>query len=240
MVARGILCSAILGAATLLALTVWAQELPRIVGAILFPVGFCMLVLLGLELATGNFALLPAGWYAGRVTPKQIARSWWWVYLGNLIGGVLFAWLAVASLTGWWAHDAGTVGEQIRKLASAKTIAYAELGWQGWLTALTKGILANWLVTIGAFLAFVSRSVVGKVVAMWLPIMTFFGLGYEHSIVNMFVIPAGMFCGANIRIEMWWLWNQIPSTLGNIVGGAFCTGLAIAWFYGQREIPKQG
>ncbi len=233
MVVRATLCAALLGAATLLAVTVWAQGLPRIVGAMLFPVGFCTLALLGLELATGNFALLPASWYAGRVTSGQILKNWWWVYLGNLIGGVGFAVLAVAALTNWWAHDPGAVGEELRKLALAKTVAYAQFGWQGWLTALTKGILANWLVTIGALFAFVSRATVGKVVAMWLPIMTFFALGYEHSIVNMFVIPAGILSGAPITAGMWWMWNQIPSTLGNIIGGAVCTGLVVAWTYGK-------
>ncbi len=234
MVVRGALSAALLGAATLLAVTTWAQGLPRIVGAVLFPVGFCTMALLGLELATGNFALLPAGWYAGRVTAGRLLRNWWWVYLGNLVGGVGFAVLAVAALTGWWDHDAGPVGEQLRQLALAKSAAYAELGWRGWLTALTKGVLANWLVTTGAVFAFASRSTVGKVVAIWLPIMTFFGLGYEHSIVNMFVLPAGILAGAPITVGMWWEWNQVPATLGNIIGGAVFTGLALAWTYGRK------
>jgi formate/nitrite transporter len=235
MVVRGILSAAFLGAATLLAATVWAQGLPRVAGALAFPVGFCIMALLGLELATGNFALLPAGWYAGRVTGGQLLRNWWWVYLGNLMGGVGFAVLAVAALTGWWDHDAGPVGEQLRQLALAKTVAYADLGWRGWLTALTKGILANWLVTVGAVLGFASRSTVGKIVAIWLPIFTFFGLGYEHSVVNMFVMPAGMLAGAPITLDTWWQWNQVPATLGNIIGGAFPTGLALAWSYGRKE-----
>ena len=62
---------------------------------------------------------------------------------------------------------------------------------------------------------------------MWLPILTFFAHGYEHSIVNMFVIPAGMFFGAPVSVRQWWLWNQLPVTLGNILSGAFFTGLAL-------------
>ncbi len=235
MLVRGALSAALLGAATLLAATAWAQGLPRVVGAVLFPVGFCTMALLGLELATGNFALLPAGWYARRITFGQLVRNWWWVYLGNLAGGVGFAVLAVASLTAWWQHDAGPVGEQLRQLALAKTVAYEELGWYGWLTALTKGTLANWLVTIGAVFAFASRSTVGKVLAIWLPIMTFFGLGYEHSVVNMFVIPAGILTGASITVGTWWVWNQVPATVGNILGGAVFTGLALAWNYGRKS-----
>ncbi len=67
---------------------------------------------------------------------------------------------------------------------------------------------------------------------MWLPIMSFVALGYEHSIVNLFVIPAGMLVGAPVTLADWWLWNQVPSTLGNVVGGAVLTGLALVWTQG--------
>ena len=87
------------------------------------------------------------------------------------------------------------------------------------------------MVTLGAVLAFVSRSTFGKIAAMWLPIATFFAHGYEHSIVNMFVIPAGMLLGAPVSGADWWLWNQIPVTLGNIVSGAVLTGLALGACY---------
>jgi formate transporter len=76
-----------------------------------------------------------------------------------------------------------------------------------------------------------SRSTMGKIVAAWLPIFTFFALGYEHSIVNMFVIPAGMLLGAKVTIADWWIWNQIPVTIGNFVGGALFTGLALYLTY---------
>ncbi len=234
LLTRGAASGALLGAATLLAVAAWAQGLPRLVGAVIFPVGFCMLVLLGLELATGNFALLPAAWYRRRITAAAVVRNWGWVYLGNFLGAAGFAVLAVASLTGWWSHEAGPLGEQLRQVAASKTVAYRELGLSGWLTVLTKGVLANWLVTVGTALAFVSRSTSGKIAAMWLPIMTFFGLGYEHSIVNLFVIPAGMLTGAPIGVDTWLVWNQVPSTLGNVIGGALFTGLPLVWTHGER------
>jgi formate transporter len=62
---------------------------------------------------------------------------------------------------------------------------------------------------------------------MWLPILTFFAPGYEHSIVNMFVIPAGKMLGAPITFGQWWFWNQIPVTLGNVFSGVFLTGLSL-------------
>src|SRR5690349_23898375 len=84
MLLRGALAGAYLGFATSLVFMVNAQGLPPIVGAILFPMGFVMLVLLGLELATGNFALLPPAVAAGEVSPGGLLRNWFWVYLGNL------------------------------------------------------------------------------------------------------------------------------------------------------------
>lgn len=76
MVIRGALSGALLAAATLFALMAAAQGLPRVIGAMLFPAGFCMLVLLGLELATGNFALHAATWYKGEMDGADLARNW--------------------------------------------------------------------------------------------------------------------------------------------------------------------
>jgi formate/nitrite transporter len=224
---RGILAGALLGYATSLAFIVVSQGLPPIVGAILFPGGFVMLVLLGMELATGNFALLPLGAMTGELGISAILRNWGWVYLGNLLGSVLYAVLFYVAITNWGTSDGGALGELVRQAAQKKTVAYMAMGTKGWMTAVVKGILCNWMVTLGAVLALSSRSTIGKVVAMWLPIMTFFAHGYEHSIVNMYVIPAGMLLGAPVSIGKWWLWNQIPVTLGNIVAGVVLT----AWVF---------
>src|SRR5260370_220694 len=88
---RGALAGAFLGYATSLVFVALSQGLPPIVGAIIFPVGFVMLVLLGLELATGNFALLPAGVMAGSVRFTRLLRNWGWVDSGNRIDSVLSA-----------------------------------------------------------------------------------------------------------------------------------------------------
>jgi formate/nitrite transporter len=224
---RGFLAGAFLAYATSLVMIVLSQGLPPIVGALLFPVGFVMLVLLGLELATGNFALLPAALAAGELSFGRLLRNWGWVYLGNIIGSVFYAALFYLAVTNCGTSSSGALGDLLKQAAQKKTLGYMALGGSGWATAFVKGILCNWMVTIGAVLAMVSRSTVGKIVAMWLPITTFFAHGYEHSIVNMFVIPAGMFFGASVSVKQWWLWNQLPVTLGNIVSGAFFTGLAL-------------
>ena len=224
---RSFLAGAILSYATSLVFVVTAQGVAPIVGAILFPAGFVMLVLLGLELATGNFALLPAALVAGNISFSKLLRNWAWVYLGNLAGSLFYAALFYLAVSNVITGTGGPVGELIKAAALKKTLGYMALGLRGWEAAFLKGLLCNWMVTLGAVLALASRSTVGKVVAMWLPILTFFAQGYEHSIVNMFVIPAGKFFGAPISLRQWWIWNQIPVTLGNIVSGVLLTGLAL-------------
>jgi formate/nitrite transporter len=227
MLIRGILAGAFLGYATSLVFVVLSQGLPPIVGAILFPVGFVVLVLLGLELVTGNFALLPAGVMAGSVHVTRLLRNWGWVYLGNMIGSVLYAALFYLAITNWRTGNGGAIADLLKQAAQRKTLAYQALGTSGWATAVVKAILCNWMVTIGAVLGLVSRSTVGKIAAMWLPIMTFFALGFEHSVVNMFLIPSGMMLGSPISIGQWFFWNLLPVTIGNIVAGALLTGMAL-------------
>ena len=202
MLIRGILAGAFLGYATALVFMVLSQGLPPIVGAIVFPVGFVILVLLGLELVTGNFALLPAGLMAGTVTFPKLARNLFWVYVGNLIGSLLFALLFFLAITNWRTGNGGAIADLIKQAALKKTTGYAALGLSGWGTVFIKAILCNWMVTVGAMMALVSRSALGKIAAMWLPIMTFFALGFEHSVVNMFLIPSGMILGASISLNL--------------------------------------
>lgn len=234
MLLRGALAGVFLGFATSLVFVVQTQGLPPIVGALLFPVGFVILVLLGLELVTGNFAILPPAVAAGEITFGRLLRNWCWVYLGNLVGSVGYALLFYLAITNCGANNGGPVADLLRAAAQKKTVAYMAAGGAGWATALVKAVLCNWMVTVGALLAMVSKSTIGKVVAMWLPILTFFAQGFEHSVVNMFVIPEGMLLHAPVSISTWWLWNQIPVTLGNILSGSLFTGLALYSTFGSR------
>ena len=88
-------------------------------------------------------------------------------------------------------------------------------------------MLCNWLVCLGVVMAMTSASTVGKIAAAWLPILTFFAQGYEHSVVNMFIIPDRHDARRQGQLSEWWLWNQIPVTLGNLAGGLLFTGLAL-------------
>jgi formate/nitrite transporter len=235
MLLRGALAGAFLGYATSLVFVALSQGLPGLVGAIIFPVGFVMLVLLGFELATGNFALLPAALLDKRISAGAMMRNWTWVYIGNLLGSLFYAVLFYLAITSFGANNGAAIGDQIRAAAERKTLAFAALGMSGMGTVFVRAMLCNWMVTVGTMLAFASRSTIGKVAVMWLPIALFFAHGYEHSVVNMFLIPAGMLLGAHVSVGQWWLWNQIPVTLGNILAGALFTGAALWYTFARKQ-----
>ena len=224
---RGFLSGALLGFATSLALTSNIQTGMPIVGAFIFPVGFVIIVLLGLELVTGSFALLPLAHRDGKTSAATVFSNLSWVFLGNLIGSVFYAALLYCVLTTSGSTAPDALAQKIVSIAEAKTLGYAKFGGAGLVTCFTKAILCNWMVTLGVVAAMTSTSTIGKITAAWLPIFIFFAQGFEHSVVNMFVIPLGMMLGAKTTLSQWWLWNQIPVTLGNFVGGYLFTGLAL-------------
>jgi formate/nitrite transporter len=224
---RGALSGAILGISTELAITAAVQTGVPLVGALIFPVGFVMIVLLNLELVTGSFAVMPMTQMDGAIRFSDTLRNWAWSFLGNLAGSLTFAVMAWGTLTMFGTTSAGAVGDRIVAIADAKTLAFAAHGGAGWAAAFTRAMLCNWMVCMGVVMGAVAQSTVSKIVAAWIPICIFFGLGYEHAVVNMFVIPAGIMLGAKTTSESWWLWNQIPVTLGNLCGGLLFTGLAL-------------
>jgi formate/nitrite transporter len=228
---RGTLSGAILGVATTLAFTGAVTTGQPIVGAVIFPVGLVCIVLLGLELVTGSFALVPLPWLEGRASLGQVLRNWAWVMLGNLLGSLVYALLASIVLTNLWTSAPAGVAARIVSVAETKTIGYAAIGFAGFITCFVKAALCNWMVCLAVVVAMTTTSTAGKVITAWLPIFVFFAQGFEHLVVNFFIIPAGMMMGAKITILDWIVWNVIPVTAGNIVGGFVFTGLAIYWTY---------
>jgi formate/nitrite transporter len=230
MLLTGFLSGALLAFATAFSYRV-SNELPEsmtaLISGLVFPVGFAMIVLLGTELATGNFAVLTLGIARGKVTMHQTLRNWVWVYFGNFLGSVCVGVMLAVALTETFLIEPGLLGARIIAVAEAKTIFYEHAGAHGWFTALVKGILCNWMVTLGSVLGMSSSSSTGKIVSIWLPISIFFGLALEHSVVNMFVMPTAMILGADISLTEWLWWNQLPVTIGNILGGGLFTGLLL-------------
>jgi formate/nitrite transporter FocA (FNT family) len=96
------------------------------------------------------------------------------------------------------------------------------------------------MVSLAVVFAYASTSFTGKMIAIWGPTVLFFSQGFEHAVVNMFAIPMGMLLGANVSLSTWWMWNQIPVTLGNLVGGMVFTGLAMYYTYGATQIGSPG
>lgn len=238
---RGAVAGALLGAGTTLAFTAETQSQLGIVGALLFPACFVIVILLGLELVTGNFALIPLAVMEKKATAKEMIANFFWVIIGHLIGAVLYASLYIVSLTHLGAIPIAesVIAQKLINVAEAKTLAYAALGSSGLLVVFVKAMLCNWLVCLGAVIAMTSMSTGGKIIAMWLPILIFFAQGFEHAVVNMFVIPAGMMLGAEISIGQWWIWNQLPVLAGNFVGGLLFTGLALYVTHSGNERTKQ-
>jgi formate transporter len=224
---RGALSGALLGTATSFAFTGAVTTGQPLVGALIFPVSLVMIVILGLELVTGSFGLLPIARLEQNSSTGSIVANFGWVFIGNLIGSVAYGVLLAIALTNMWSIAPTGVAARIVATAEAKTIAYEAMGFAGLVTAFVKGMLCNWLVCMGVVMAMASTSTIGKIVGAWLPISVFFAQGFEHSVVNMFIIPTGMLMGAKITVGEWWIWNQIPVTLGNLVGGFIFTGLAL-------------
>jgi formate/nitrite transporter len=237
LLVRGMLSGAILGFATSLAIGATVQTGQPIVGAVVFPVGFVMIVLLGLELVTGSFALVPLPYLERKISASAVLVNWSWVFLGNLIGALLYAGLYAVAISKAGTAATDPIMAQIVNIAQAKTLGYKSADLAGMATVFVKAILCNWMVCLGVVMGMTSSSTVGKIVAAWLPIVVFFAQGFEHSVVNMFVIPAGMLLGAKVSFADWWLWNQIPVTLGNIVGGFVFTGFAL--YFTHRPAPAQ-
>ncbi len=224
---RGALAGSILAAATSLALTGVVQTGQPLVGALIFPVGLILIVLLGLDLVTGSFGLLPLPWIERDASSASMLTNWTYVFIGNLIGSMAYGALLAIALTNFGTAAPAGVAAKIIALAEAKTIGYAAIGHAGLITVFVKAILCNWMVCLAVVAAMTTTSTVGKIATAYMPVFIFFAQGFEHSVVNMFVIPTGMMMGAKVTVADWWLWNQIPVTIGNLVGGFVFTGLAL-------------
>jgi formate transporter len=209
LIIRGALAGAILGVATSLAFTGAVSTGQPLVGALIFPVGLIIIVLLGLELVTGSFALLPLPWLDRDASGAAVVTNWTWVFLANLIGSVVYGALLAIALTNMGAVEPTGVAARIIAIAEAKTTGYAAFGIAGFVTAFVKGILCNWMVCLAVVLAMGTNSTIGKIATAWMPIFIFFAQGFEHAVVNMFIIPTGMLLGAKVTWSDWWLWNQI-------------------------------
>ncbi|WP_419763762.1 MAG: formate/nitrite transporter family protein [Arcobacter sp.] len=226
---RAYMAGAILALAAVFAITVAMKSGSPILGACLFPVGFIMLYLMKFDLLTGVFMLVPLALLDKRpgVTINQVLRNWGLVALGNLLGALTVAFMMAWIFTYGFNTDGGAIASKVAGIGEARTVGYSSYGLDGWITVFIRGMLCNWMVSMGVVGAMVSTTVSGKAIAMWMPIMLFFFMGFEHSIVNMFLFPFSLIMGGNFTIADYLLWNELPVALGNLVGGLAFTGLTL-------------
>lgn len=213
----------------------------RLLGGLVFCLGLTLVVVAGAELFTGNNLLVMA-YVDKKITLQQLAANWLIVFTGNFIGalGVVF----LVYLSGHWLMDGGAVGAKAVLIANAKVKI-------DFLQALARGILCNALVCLAVWLCFAGRNVTDKILAILFPITAFVAMGFEHSVANMYFIPAGILAqydatvlqaaqaGGNALdlsdLNIWGMFkNLIPVTLGNIIGGSIFVGL-VYWFIYLRE-----
>lgn len=243
---RAYMAGAILALAAAFAVTVSVQTGEPLAGAVLFPVGFCMLYLMGFDLLTGVFTLAPLALIDKRpgMTMPGLLRNWTLVFVGNFAGALTVAVMMAIIFTFGFSEAPNAVGQKIGTIGESRTVGYAAHGAAGMLTLFIRGILCNWMVSTGVVGAMMSRDLSGKVIAMWMPIMVFFYMGFEHSIVNMFLFPSGLMLGGNFSIADYFIWNEIPTVIGNLVGGLTFVGLTLYATHGRRtyarDVPDGG
>jgi formate/nitrite transporter len=239
----GVLAGAYIGFGAIGALTVssgWSPEaawgLKRFVAGSVFSVGLMLVLVPGSELFTGNI-LMSVGLVKHRVRLDGVLRNWIFVYLGNFVGSVILAGLV---------YHSGLLGTEeltpVGQSAVAASTAKMEIPF---VQAFLRGVLCNMLVCLAVIMSLASRDLMGKIFACYFPIMAFVAAGFEHSVANMFFIPAGLmaeeaFFDAGRWVAMWG--NLIPVTLGNIVGGVAIVLLNPAryrWARPKADVQKK-
>lgn len=205
-------------------------------GGACFCLGLVLVLCCGAELFTGN-SLMVCSLFSKKIGAGQLARNWAIVWLGNLAGSLVVVFLVCASQMG--AMNGGAVGTTMVNVASSKaSLAPA--------TIFAKGILCNVLVCLAVWIGFSARSVVDKVLGIFLPITAFVACGFEHCVANMFFLPTGLLmksagfgaavANAGTLDVTAILYNLSAATVGNIIGGVL-VGLAY-WFVYARNKAK--
>jgi formate transporter len=211
----------------------------RLLAGLTFSLGLILVVVAGAELFTGNNLVVMA-WAGRRVSTSRLLWTWLLVYVGNFAGAVASAILVF--LSGQHELGDGAVGEQALAIAVAKT----DLDFG---RAVLLGALCNALVCLAVWLTYSARSTADKILAIVPPIAAFVAAGFEHSVANMYFIPAGLL----IKADDAWLaglerapdlsgltWtgfvfdNLVPVTIGNVIGGTIMVG-ALYWFVYLRN-----
>ena len=212
--------------------------LTKLIGGMVFSLGLILVIIAGADLFTGD-TLMVMGCFSGKIKVRQMLRGWVFVFLGNLVGSLAIVMLIF--LSGHWMGNSGAIGAKALAIANGKVNLT-------FIQAFTSGMLCNILVCLAIWLCYSCRSVTDKILAISLPITGFVAMGFEHSIANMYFIPAGLVLKHNPKIvgllhgadlsnlttQGFLLNNLLPVTIGNMVGGAIFVG-TVYWILYLRK-----
>jgi formate/nitrite transporter len=202
-----------------------------IAGAV-FPVGLVAIVLTGMSLFTSDTMLIPVAVFQGKTTWNKVGWVWLWVYAGNFAGSLFWAYLMFwGPFRKYGMAELSVFGQSAVTYAQLKVLPYAAAGAAGLGSAFAKGIACNILVNLAILLGLSADNTTGKVLGLWFPIMAFVACGFEHSVANMFIVPVGIMLGAGVTWSQFLIWNLLPVTLGNIVGGMVFVGVAYSYCF---------
>ena len=208
----------------------------KLISGAVFSLALILVVITGAELFTGNTLMVTAV-LNKRATTKELIKRWGIVFIANLLGAIFIVVLYYLS-DSWKTHDLKTAINSI-------TVAAAKTNLTFWVI-FTRAIMANWLVCLAVYLAIASKSILGKIIAIMIPVSAFVALGFEHSIANMYFIPMGILlkgteAAQNLGIDLsnltlsGFINNLIPATLGNIIGGEFFVGVLYWFVYAKKN-----
>lgn len=197
----------------------------KFISGALFPIGLIMVSITGADLFTSDCTAFTLPLLQRRLKISSYAKLLFYSYIFNFIGTQIIAYLLSTGI-GLLTNEPWL--NYLHNYSEAKVN-------QDFTTVFIKGIGANWLVCLGMWMGYASKDIIGKCIGIWIPVMLFVTLGYEHSIANMFFIPAAIYSGADILWSNFILHNLIPATLGNLVGGAVLVGCVYWYLYLKEE-----
>ncbi|MGY2079854.1 formate/nitrite transporter family protein [Modestobacter sp. SYSU DS0657] len=208
--------------------------LPTLFTGATFTLGLVLVLVAGSDLATGNMALVPLSAMRGKIGLGDVAKNLSLVLIGNLIGALFVAYF-LAVQTGV-IGDSGATGtgaltyERLASISEGK--ALEESSWQVFLRAVG----CNWLVCLAVWMSLAAKTVSGKILAIFFPIMAFVAMGFDHVVANMFFLPAAIFAGVP---ELGWddvALNWLFAGLGNLVGAVVFVSTSY-WYLFLRDEP---
>lgn len=247
MFALAVLAGAFIGLGAVFSTTIVAGAegilpygITRLAAGLVFSLGLILVVVAGAELFTGNNLIVMA-WASRKISTYALLRNWGIVYVGNLVGAVLTA--IFIFLTRQYTFGGGAIGQAALSIANSKVNL-------DFVQAIALGMMCNALVCLAVWLTFGARTTTDKILAIVFPISAFVAMSFEHSIANMYFIPAGMLinqfdlafvAGLNLDVTnltlVGFLNNLIPVTVGNIIGGIFLVAASYWFVYLRKPVP---